>query len=54
MEIQNPTLPPLLGRQVTLMYLNTSQFNGKTGIVLGFNQERNRFIVRLDENTNEF
>ena len=40
-------IPALIGKLVGLRHLKTTSLNGKSGIVIGWNNERERFEVKL-------
>lgn len=48
---QNPTLPPLFGKIVTIHDVRTTHLNGRTGKVIGFHEKKKRFMVKLGNST---
>ena len=47
---QRTDIPQFLGEQVSFIDLKTKHLNGKRGVVIKWNNERERFIVKLDSN----
>jgi hypothetical protein len=41
------TLPQLINREVCLKYLNSKQYNGNFGRVIGFHTEKQRYAVKM-------